>query len=428
MAQRTDPASPTDQRAHRVAKSEAAEKRHHDRRKFVFLLLLLLLPRLGELILFLTVTGAPPKPRPTKGFLLAKSHGIKGFNAALFAHFHQQAFPLWFPEPHPLSDWLMVHGGPAPFKAKGAPRSWFPPYSMFLTSTNPSTARKRWLFLLQFWNTILTRPQHAKADPTIRPLTKSEWRDITSWADFEKSWPRGDEMKYSLLEDNYWSCGHEKFFGVVTTKLALDAYRNGQPCPIHAERLNCGHSALAADLGDTKFKSWLVIKLAEAHLVHDLALIDPVLSEEMEGYGRIPVIEMGPITVQFDGVQGRRKRVDTVMDIVYFQGGVNRGWERTSLVEYRLWVGHLAEFFVPLWRAHPTMHKMSLLGWAPERIQEAVARCFASLDEARCCVQAMILFWLQVLISDHGHLPVPFYCNPKWSQSERVCGQCLIRK
>lgn len=91
MAQRTDPANPTDQHAHRVAKAEAAEKRQHDHHKFAFPLLLL---KLCELILFLTVTGAPPKPQPIKGFLLAKSHGVKGFNATLFAHFHQQAFPL----------------------------------------------------------------------------------------------------------------------------------------------------------------------------------------------------------------------------------------------------------------------------------------------------------------------------------------------
>lgn len=126
---------------------------------------------------------------------------------------------------------------------------------------------------------------------------KVEWRDITSWANFEKGWSCGDEMKYLLSEDNYWSCSHEKFFGVAATKLALDMYHNGQPCPILAEQLDCGHSALAADLEDTKFKSWLVIKLAEAHLVHGLALIDPVLLEEMEGYGHIPVIEMGSDTV-----------------------------------------------------------------------------------------------------------------------------------
>lgn len=265
-------------------------------------------------------------------------------------------------------------------------------------------------------------------DPTIRPLTKAEWRNITSWADFEKGWPRSDEMKYPLSEDNYWSCGHEKFFGVAAIKLALDTYHNGQPCPILTEQLDCGHSALAADLEDTKFNNWLVIKLAEAHLVHDLALIDPVLSEEMEGYGRIPVIEMGSDTVWFDGVEGHCKRADTVMDIVYFNGGVDYGWECTLLREYQIWVRHLAEFFVPLWRAHPTMHKTSLLRWAPEHIQDAVTGQFASLDQAHGCVRTMILFWLQVLISDHGPLLVPFCCNPQWSRLEQVCGQCLIQK
>lgn len=94
MAQRTDLANLTNQCAHRVAKAEAAEKRQHDCRKFAFPLLLL---KFCELILFLTLTGASLKPQLMKGFLLAKSHGVKGFNATLFACFHQQAFSSLVP-------------------------------------------------------------------------------------------------------------------------------------------------------------------------------------------------------------------------------------------------------------------------------------------------------------------------------------------
>lgn len=202
----------------------------------------------------------------------------------------------------------MLHMGTVEFKAAGPARTWFPPYSILLTSTSPTTARKRWIFVLQFWTTIFERPQLGKGDPTVRPLTRSEWRDILSWADFEKGWPKGDTCKCAFSEDNYWAYGHEKFFGVDITKRARDAYRDGQRCPIRVQPLTCGHSAFDADFDDPKFLSFLAIKYAEAQLILDLALVDPLLSEEMEGVGRVPIIEFGCTTPQFCKTLGRMKR------------------------------------------------------------------------------------------------------------------------
>lgn len=74
------------------------------------------------------------------------------------------------------------------------------------------------------------------------------------------------------------------------------------------------------------------------------------------------------------------------------------------------------------------MNQKSLLGWSAESIKEDVVRGLTSMDEVQRCVQAMLLFWLQVLVVDYGHLPVPFYCGVRSSQVEWVCGSCLIRK
>lgn len=356
-----------------------------------------------------------------KGWITQRDQCFDGFNSVLWSSYHQPNYPLWFPEPHPLSDWLMLHKGTVRFKASGPARTWYPPYSSLITSTSPSTGRKRWLFVYQFWAFLFNRPRSWRLDPSILPLTKSQWRDVTSWVDFEKGWPTGEEHRYAFSEDNYWSYGHEKVFGVQLTKKAVEAYRNGQPCPILPNLMSCGHSIRFAQWDDPKLKNFIALKYAEGQLLQDFALIDPVLSTTIDGYdGRIPIAQHGQVPSNSE--YGLRLKL--VLEIVYFEGQDSlRGWERTKLEEYRRWAAVLAGFLGPLWRAHPKMQKENLLGWEPARVTDVVVSHLSEMHSVQRCVQVMLLFWLQVLISDHGQLPAPFYPSPK-GKPTTVCSMC----
>lgn len=61
-------------------------------------------------------------------------HGITGgVNTSLLAYLKQHPHPTWFPQPHPLFQWLVGRGIPNGMPTQNCTvRSWTPPYEILL--------------------------------------------------------------------------------------------------------------------------------------------------------------------------------------------------------------------------------------------------------------------------------------------------------
>lgn len=274
--------------------------------------------------------------------------------------------------------------------------------------------------MVDFRYYILLRPQLASTDSSIHPLSKSDWRDISSFADFKKLWPKSAAFPYS--DDVYWRGGHEKMF----SKRITEQIRAEPSLPVLAgpHTMECGCHASSIDWLQTevKLKKAVVIGWAEVALMHDFALLDPDLMQDLDGYGHavIPLLSDLPPHLASNNTVVRKR--DLVQDIVWFRGpSAKRGWELEDLASRRDWVCLLARYLEPLWRASSKWATEEHAGGTVDDVTEAVVDSLEDMDQVQRREKSLLTFWMRYLQMEKGLMPTAFYSSPGISVEEYHC-------
>ncbi|EIM80057.1 uncharacterized protein STEHIDRAFT_162944 [Stereum hirsutum FP-91666 SS1] len=259
VAIRTDPAAPTPQLANRLRNIQRMETNLQDRK-----------------ICAANRAKKPPKDN-TIMQLLNQPSDYKAFNSSLASLAKKPLLLDWFPKPHPTHTELEIYVLKKNLKDKKTSQTyWFPPYEIFLTGDNPETAKIRWKFLLMFRPHIFNRHLLSLHDPAVRPLTKRQWRNISSGAEFRSRWPQGESFP-PFDPSRYWRAGLDEMFGTVAPARAKEGVCSLEDfeSEIAPSLLSCGCDVSTIDWEtDTELKTLLAITSAEMALLHEFVLID----------------------------------------------------------------------------------------------------------------------------------------------------------
>lgn len=228
--------------------------------------------------------------------LLNQPADHKAFNSSLASLAKKPLLPDWFPKPHPTHAELEIYVLKKNLKDKKTSQTyWFPPYEIFLTGDNPETAKTLWKFLLMFRPHIFDRHLPSLHDPAVCLLTKRQWRNISSGAEFRSRWPHGESFP-PFDPSRYWRAGLDEMFGTVATARAKEGVCSLEDfeSEIAPSLLSCGCDVSAIDWEtDTELKTLLAITSAEMALLHEFALIDLILTQDLgepHHYTNLPLL------------------------------------------------------------------------------------------------------------------------------------------
>lgn len=274
--------------------------------------------------------------------------------------------------------------------------------------------------MIDFRHYILLRPQLTCKDPSIRPLSKSDWHDITSLSDFKKSWLQNAAFPYS--DAVYWRGGLDKMFGqMVTAEIrALPSL----PMKVGPHTMECGCHASSIEWmqADVKLKQAVIIGWAEITLMHDFAMLDPDLMQDLDGYGPAVVPLLSDLPPHLADNAMIKSKCFLVRDIVWFKGAAGqRGWECEDLLGRREWVRLLARYLEPLWRTSSKWATEAFVGGRVDDVTEDVVDSLEDLDQVKCQERSLLMFWMRSLQMEKGLMPTAFYPSPGISVEEYHC-------
>lgn len=350
--------------------------------------------------------------------LLNRPEDRKAFNSNLASMAKKPTLPAWFPKPHPAHADLEIYVLTKNLKDKKTAQTyWFPPYEIFLTGDNPETAKTRWKFLLMFRSDIIDRHILSLHDSSIRPLTKKEWRNISSGAEFRSKWPQGESFP-AFDPNHYWRAGLDALFGAEATARAREGICSLEDfeSEIVPDQLDCDCEVSAIDWEtDTQLKTVLAVSFAEIALLYEFALIDPDLTQDLgESNNRTNLPLLGNLPDHLTSNSTYMERKSLVWQVVWADDFTERrGWELDSFDERLDWVWILSWYLEPLWRKHEhlkgeTMYVLTVDQVTPDIIWSLDENDAVALKKIET---ALLVFWSTALQRDFGVLHTPFYAS-----------------
>lgn len=351
--------------------------------------------------------------------LLNRPEDPEAFNSNLASAWKRSKLPDWFPHPYHGYENLKIYVSHSNLKPKKAAQTfWTPPFEIFLCGDKPKTILARWKFLIMFRSEILDLLILSLRDPAVHPLTKKEWRAISSGAEFRFQWPK--EKSFPAFDPtHYWCAGLIPLFGTEATTSAKEAARTlGDGARvILPDMLSCDCEVDVIDWEkDQKLKITLALLFAEVALLHEFALIDPDLTRE---YGEPPERTNLPLLGNLpDHLMNNStfvERMALLCQVVWYGGQTElRGWERKDFDDRKNWVWHVSCYLEPLWRKHEHLkgEKMYLL-----HVDRVTPEIVASLEDGDSSAlhkieMSLLVFWLTALQRDFGILHTPFFSSP----------------
>lgn len=345
--------------------------------------------------------------------------------------------PDWFPDPH--ATWLAVyehcyHIFLQDNKQEEAIRTFVCPFEVLLGGAETGLQTRRSI-LASLRGLFQERRALALVDSAVCPMSKKEWRDITSGAWFRRSWPSDAEYAYAPAHIGLYGDVH--IFGQAKTAAAQQAAIQNSLGPIPYCLLDCGCDPVETDwVLDETLKVSLPIYLAEQQLFEQLALLSPALN--------FLTHESTYPTTQFSAHRHKDKyplswtnttahpeakeEYQRVFNIVWFRGRDKpRGWEREDFHERRAWVACLSEYLVPLWRSDKQAQDWELFKLKASQISTATIDTTSTPDQLKKYEGALLLYFMRALERDHNLLPVPFFPTTPRSRGKLICDPCWTK-
>lgn len=148
------------------------------------------------------------------------------FNSNVWSYLNT-SMPSWFPRPHRV--WERVYYGDISANAE-ATRMFAPPFELLLNGDDDTLAHRR-MMIAQLRNAISSRRMLALQDSSVCPLSKHEWRQLSSGALFRESVPSCDDMSFYWLQ-KIFLYGHESIWGKELVASAAAARSKSLTSPL----------------------------------------------------------------------------------------------------------------------------------------------------------------------------------------------------
>lgn len=346
--------------------------------------------------------------------------------------------PSWFPMP--VDAWCRARQRLDIYKlapSNTTPYSWVPSYTDLLTGTGAGIETRR-IISAMIRDVWWWRAEIARKDPSVCPLSKKEFRAITSGAEFRKNWPPDNRIEWQA--SFFWMWGLRSLWGQVQTDQQQAITRLEQdddessievrllpaiccwpPNFLEEENWTTDHELITA----------LAVYYAENQFLYQLMLLDPDLNSPVHSTDnpqcRHP--KTAPICPYLqDYTPAVMAKLNLVNKILWMDGLSSvRGWEREDIGGRRKWVALLSSYLTPLWfqdEQFKNYRNLDGRGWA-DVVPDAIM-ALNDLEMVKGFECTLLEYWMTALAAHHSIVAVPLFPSNDLRAGLK-CGSCRAK-
>lgn len=279
---------------------------------------------------------------------------------------------------------------------------------------------------------ISCRRHFALFDSAVCPLSKSEWRQLTSGRLIEDDWPKDASIAFSV--EHLTAYGSPRIWGQDRTNNARVDLERFNHIFISISALDCGCSPLTIDWEtDQHLRHIIPTALAENQFFEQLALLDPSLCplvhedavpstrfsthQHADKYPLPPYTDHKLHDCQFTA------QMELLRNIVWFgdQDCHPRGWELEDFYQRREWVSLLVCYIGRIWQADGQAREWTLFSLQAQNMDPYVVLGLGSREEMDKYEGAALLYFMRAIERDHNMIPVPLFQTTPESRGRWIC-------